>query len=497
MSLTLRSQKGSPLTFGEMDGNLAYLEELAQQGGGGGGSSYYDNGNSSQNTVIDWSRANLQELGIDNNPTLSFTGATAGQKLTLLLKRLAGESKKTITWANGVFWRDGKEFDLKAVGGVLLDENFEIGEGFDSSPEMIVIQPDGKILVGGNFTQFNGDSALGLVRLNPDGSRDTGFGIGEGFNGPIRTLALRSNGKILAGGSFSSFDGSYSHNNLVQLNQDGSLDEGFDIGGGFNSSVEALLIQPDGKILVGGFFTEFNEEAANRLIRLNINGSRDLGFETSAFNNGVYSLTQQSNGKIIVGGEFTDFNRTACNYIARLNTDGSFDNTFNVGSGFNSSVYSLVTQPDDKILVGGSFQLFDGEDAKFIVRLNPDGSRDVDFMIGEGFNNTVYALALQPSGKILVGGSFTSFDDNYSNNGLVNLNQDGSLDDTFVTGEGFNDTVYTLALQPNGGILAGGSFTSFDGSYSNNGILRLLQLVGDIYTPISLYYTGTKYIGNY
>jgi uncharacterized delta-60 repeat protein len=504
MALITRQSKGSKLSIAEMDGNLQYLEGLAQQGGGGGGSSYYDNGNSSQNTVIDWSRGDLQELGIDNNPTLSFTGAEAGQKLTLLLSREVGESR-TITWSDGVFWRDGKTFDLKAVSGVALDEGFNIGDGVvEGVVFSLVLQSDGKILVGGFFTEFNGNSVNGLVRLNVDGSRDNGFNIGDGFNNDIRSIVLQPDGKILVSGRFTSFDGN-SANGLVRLNTDGSRDTGFDIGSGIDGGeVISIVLQSDGKILVGGYFNSFDGNySTNNLVRLNADGSLDTDFDIGdGFNNDVNTIVLQPDGRILVGGRFTSFDGNSANGLVRLNVDGSRDTGFGIGDGFDGDpIFPLVLQSDGKILVGGGFTSFDGNTANCLVRLDADGSLDTGFDIGNGFNGFVYTIALQSEGKILVGGEFSTFDGNYSNGGLVRLNTDGSLDTEFGIGSGLDGPKgigipLSIVLQPDGRILVGGFFFSFDGNPANN-LMRLIELSGDAYTPVDLYYTGTRYIGDY
>jgi uncharacterized delta-60 repeat protein len=519
MALITRQSKGTKLSIAEMDGNLTYLEELAQQGGGGssgpqgpegqsgpqgpeggsggGGSSYYDNGNSSQNTEIDWSRASLQKIAIDNNPTLSFTGATAGQKLTLLLKQVIGEGKKTITWSDGVFWRDGEEFNLKKVNSVALDESFAIGAGFNSGELAIALQPDGGILVGGGFTEFDGNPANYLVRLNADGSIDTGFDIGTGFNGGVLSIALQPDGKILVGGQFTSFDGNAA-NRLVRLNADGSIDTGFGIGDGFSGTVRSIALQPDGRILVGGSFNTFDGNySGSSLARLNADGSIDTGFDIgTGFSGGVLSIVLQPDGGILVGGGFNSFDDDySNNRLVRLNADGSIDTGFDIGTGFNNLVYSIALQPDGGILTGGFFTQFDGNAANRLVRLNADGSLDESFDIGTGFSGGVLSIVLQPDGKILVGGSFNSFDDD-SAKSPVRLNPDGSLDTGFDIGAGFNDLVILIVLQADGKILVGGDFNSFDGNPANC-LARLIELSGDIYTPVNIYYTGDEYIGDY
>src|SRR5690606_21892439 len=106
---------------------------------------------------------------------------------------------------------------------------------------------------------------------------------------------------------------------------------------------------------------------------------------------------------------FNSFNGTARSRIARLNTDGSLDTTFNIGSGFNYRVYSIVTQTDGKIIVGGEFTSFNGTPRNYIARLNTDGSLDTTFNVGTGFNLSVNSISPQTDGKIIVGGWFSSF----------------------------------------------------------------------------------------
>jgi uncharacterized delta-60 repeat protein len=499
MPLILRQIKGSPLTFQEMDDNLVYLESLS-----GGGFSYYDNGASSVNTSIDWSNASLQKIEIDNDPTLSFTGAAVGQKLTLLLKQTIGDSKRTITWADGIFWRDGQAFDLSVARSISRDDGFDIGAGFINPTSLaevktLSVQPDGKILVGGGFSQFNGSEANGLARLNLDGTIDGSFDTSVGFSGgfapDVRSIALQPDGKILAGGLFTSFNGSTA-NRLARLNSDGTLDGGFDMSVGFNSSVNTIALQPDGKILAGGLFTSFNGSTANRLARLNSDGTLDVGFDMSTgFNSSVNTIALQPDGKILVGGQFTSFNGSTANRLARLNSDGTLDVGFDMSTGFSDNVLSIALQPDGKILVGGQFASFDGSTANRLARLNSDGTLDGGFDMSIGFSSSVYSIALQPDGKILVGGQFTSFKDKLANE-LARLNSDGTLDEGFDMTTGFNSRVQAIVLQPDSKILAGGTFSQFNDNLAVR-LVRLTQLSGDNYTPVHIYYTGDEYVGDY
>ena len=205
------------------------------------------------------------------------------------------------------------------------------------------IQPDGKIVVGGNFTSYNGNDQNYITRLNSDGSRDTSFTVGTGFDSGVNAFAIQPDGKIVVGGYFTSYNGT-SQNYITRLNSDGTRDTSFTIGTGFNSGVDAFAIQSDGKILVGGFFTSYNGTSQNRITRLNSDGTRDTSFTVgTGFDSGVNAFVIQPDGKIVVGGRFTSYNGTAQNRITRLNSDGSRDTSFTIGTGFDySTVYAIA-----------------------------------------------------------------------------------------------------------------------------------------------------------
>jgi uncharacterized delta-60 repeat protein/uncharacterized repeat protein (TIGR01451 family) len=342
----------------------------------------------------------------------------------------------------------------------------------------IVVQPDAKILLGGSFNSYNSVGKNCLVRLNSDGSVDNTFNIGTGANNIIYSVAIQPDGKILAGGLFTLFN-SVSKNRLVRLNGDGSIDNTFNIGTGISATVDfgiySIAIQSDSKILAGGWFNVFNGIARNTIVRLNADGSLDNTFTVGAGSTTypVYSITLQSDNRILAGGAFTSFNNIAKNYIVCLNTDGS-EGGVAVCKGADNSVSSIVVQPDDKILVGGSFENFNGVARNRLARLNPDGTVDHTFKIGTGADSDVGPIVLQVDGKILAGGAFTTFN-GIASSRLIRLNQNGSIDNTFNIGTGANNYVYTMAIQPDGKILVGGIFTTFNSAVSN----RLVRLNSD------------------
>ncbi|MFN9110378.1 MAG: delta-60 repeat domain-containing protein, partial [Bacteroidota bacterium] len=203
------------------------------------------------------------------------------------------------------------------------------------------------------------------------------------------------------------------------------------------SEVNSTLVQPDGKIIMGGFFNVggCGPTQGKQLVRLNSDGVIDGSFNPGSVNSNVFVITMQTDGKMIVAGNFTSIGGLVLNRIARLNPDGTLDSGFNPGLGFNHHVRSVNIQPDGKLIVGGLFTTFNGNTANRIVRLNPDGSQDATFNPGNGFNNYVYSTALMPDGRIVVGGQFTAYNGSLVNR-IARLNPDGSLDATFSTSAG-------------------------------------------------------------
>jgi len=460
---------------------------------------YLNVGNSNTDITINWALANVQEINLNDDPTISFTNSVPGKRQTLLLKQeLLGQ--RTITWDNNLIWSNSDEPIMQNIpysGGGNIDTSFVIGTGFNSGVQTIQLQPDGKIISGGNFTSYNGESYGRIIRLNTDASIDDSFIIDTGFNdGFVASIALQPDDKIVVGGTFTSYSGE-SYGRIIRLNTNGSIDTNFLSDIGFNNRVNTIKLQSDNKILVGGLFSSYSGVSINRIIRLNLDGSVDNSFVIgSGFNNTVRTITLQPDGKILVGGDFTTYSGVTRNRIIRLNTDGSIDASFVIGTGFDGQVFPIELQSDGKILVGGFYNSYSGVSRYFITRLNTDGSVDTSFVIGAGFGGLVNTIALQSDGKILVGGNFTSYS-GVSRNKIIRLNTDGSVDNSFVIGTGFNLSVDTITLQPNTKILVGGTFTS----YSGNAYNRFIRLDGydsqTKYNVVNIDYNGIYYIGSF
>ncbi len=408
-------------------------------------------------------------------------------------------------------------FITSAQNPAEIDTTFEIGTGFNggiayTTVYSIIIDDNDKILVGGDFNSYNGNTIDKIVRLNSDGSIDTSFNTGTGFTNTdiVYSVALQSDGKILVGGDFTSYNNNTPYNFLVRLNTDGSLDTSFNSGGiGFyiedDNYVRTIMVQSDDKILVGGNLSSYNSDgqAGREIIRLNANGTKDEGFyvpnltvDTNS-NATIQTMALQPDGKILAGGNFTKLSGGSQNRLVRLNNNGLKDNSFNIGTGFDGTVFSSIVQPDGKILVGGHYSTYNGSTSKYLERLNSDGTKDTSFNIGTGFQDykPVYAVRLQPDGKILVGGDFKTFNGN-NQNGLIRLNADGSKDTNFDIGLGFSVSltssgVNEISIQPDSKIIVGGTFHHY---YNNIPMGHIVRLVGDGVLSTNNYFKETMII---
>lgn len=349
-----------------------------------------------------------------------------------------------------------------------LDSLFVQGH-FNDAVLALARQPDGKLVVGGDFTVANSATRQRLARLlDVDGSLDPTFVAS--VNGTVYALLAQQDGKVVAGGAFSMVNGVI-RNGLVRLQTNGVVDTAFDPGGGMDQPVFALgeiLWQGGRKILAGGAFTTVRGVSRRGVVRLNDDGAVDTTFDPGSGANGtvyalvVYPTNSVHAGKVLLAGEFTEFNGQITPGVVRLNPDGSVDPTFRVGTGADGAVRALLLQPDGRILVGGGFTSFNGQPRIRLARLNDDGTLDGSFDPGLGANDTVWALALQPDQRIVVGGAFTRCS-GVTRGGITRLNPDGSVDPSINFGAGADAFVATLVMQPDAKIVLGGGFSTYDG----------------------------------
>ncbi len=342
--------------------------------------------------------------------------------------------------------------------GALVDLSFNPGSGANVEVRALAIQPDGKLLVGGHFTEFNGQRHVGFVRLNRDGSVDPKSTVQP--DGEIQSIAMQRDGKILLGGRFNTVNGQ-KQKGLVRLNPDLTVDRGFDCSSDKSDDIRAILAT-SAAIYIGGAPMSFHGTKFNHLARLDYSG-RPMPSVTGV-NGHIWSFAMQRNNQLLIGGEFTGIGGGRRLHLARINPDGQRDRSFAPNP--NKRLFSLLVQPDDKIVIVGSFDKVADTTMHGVARLNPDGTVDNTFNIGAGANSSVQGLALQSDGKIVIGGTFHSFDGRPVDC-LARLNRDGSLDTTFVP-RGITTVVRSIAVQADGNIVVGGAFDKVDGADRRN-----------------------------
>jgi uncharacterized delta-60 repeat protein len=342
----------------------------------------------------------------------------------------------------------------------------------------LALQSDGKVIVAGDFTKANSAQRAGFARLKTDGSNDSSFNVGSGFTGSgisnlPNVIAVQPDGRILVAGEFRKFNG-VDVRKLVRLNSDGSLDESFivPIIEGPSASVyqfKVVLPLSNGKILIGGDFYVFGETARRYLLRLNSDGTLDSTFNTSV-NGIVFSIVLQPDGKLMVGGFFNSINGAARTGVARLNSDGTVDARFNTGLSVLSAL-KIIQQSDGKYLI------YTNSSLTSLRRVNSDGSADTSFVSPSV--TEIYQIYVQPDGMIVIAGNFRSI--NGTPRGyLARLKNDGSLDGFYLR-EGANASIYALVAQPDGKLLVGGYFSTIGGVVRTGGLARLNNIP---FTPL-------------
>ena len=210
---------------------------------------------------------------------------------------------------------------------------------------------------------MNGENRFEVARLNADGTLDTSFGNPNAL-AATRSGVVQPDGRIVIGGAFDSVGG-VTRNFIARLNANGTLDTAFNPNA--NGPVDAVVLQPDGRIVIAGEFTMVGGVTRNRIARVNANGTLDTGFNPN-LNDLVQSTALQADGKIIVGGWFTRVGDVTRMSLARLNANGSLDATFGAVD-MNGVLVSVALQGDGKILMGGNFSTVNGATRGSFARL--------------------------------------------------------------------------------------------------------------------------------
>lgn len=343
---------------------------------------------------------------------------------------------------------------LLGVDG-LVDMAFSVFARRQGIVRAIAVQNDGKVLLGGRFRIVNGVERHGISRNNPDGTIDTSFipftnGLLLHQQQDINEIIVQPDGKILTSG-----------NRLRRFNTDGTEDTGFSNSDSHND----ISLQPDGMIL----------GATTRVRRYSSDGVIDNTFQSLVANGEIYKVHIQPDGKILLAGDFTEVGGVIRGRVARLNSDGSLDTSFNPPGGANDTVRDIALQDDGKVLLVGEFTGLGGNTGQIGVgRLNSDGAFDSSFA-NQTIHGTGRSVFVQKDGKIIVG-SQNQFAGVFGKS-LVRFNSNGTSDLSLDVNP--NGDIYDLEMQSDGKILIGGSFSRVEGISK----VRVARLNNDSVAP--------------
>lgn len=416
---------------------------------------------------------------LDNTPT---SGINIGWDIT--------SAPSSISW--GQFKGDMGMIGIynRALTDAEMDYNFDATQYRypDFGP------PLPSLILHGTATTYNGNPISGISLVKTNGDYNTVFAQGTGFSGGAVLSSLqRTVNSFMAVGSFTSYNGT-ACNRIVRLFKNGTIDSSFTMGTGFDASVQSIAQDGSGNYYVGGSFLSYNGTPCSRLIKLFANGTVDPSFNGLAFSGvsasaiGVSYINKiiiDRFGKIYVCGNFWSYGGTVSRGIVRLNTNGTIDTVFNLSaSGFNNDVTNIAIDPVSyKLYCTGGFSTYKGTNYYRIIRLNEDGSIDTVFNTtdlsggpeGYGFRSTPVrtdVVALQSDGKLIVIGDFINY--NYvTKNKIIRLTTTGTIDNTFNSGTGFDARASALRINADDTIWVGGQFTTYKGAPAN-GIIKLL-----------------------
>jgi len=341
--------------------------------------------------------------------------------------------------------------------------------GADKPIEVLLTQPDGKILVGGKFMTLRGQTRVGIGRLNSDGTLDNEFS--SDIDGSVRLISLQRDGKLLLG-EFPQKESA----KISRLNYDGTRDPQFS-SPGLIFEFRSIAIRNDGSILIAGTTWQWiGPEGSitlvntpllsnlSHLVILNADGTLEDSYRMRKQGVWIYepdhdlvpvanmvgikpinAIAVQADGKILLGGCFASLGNQKRKNFGRLNSDGSVDTDFEANA--NDYVGVICLQNDGKILVGGTFTKLQGQKCKHICRLHPDGKPDHSFY-GE-ISELVHAISVQSDGKILV----------QTQVGLMRLHSNGVADESFKQPKFKGGHLNAFSIQQDGKIVIGGTFT--------------------------------------
>lgn len=324
----------------------------------------------------------------------------------------------------------------------------------------VAVQDDGRLLIGGQFTQVDGQPRPYLARLAADGTLAAALAFPDD---QVNALAVLADGHILIAGDFRNVAGA-AHHYVARLRPDGQPDPGFQSGIGHTAGIRVARIaaQADGKVIVAGGFATVSGQPRPGLARLNADGTNDSSFTPPALGGQIDALALQADGRLVLAGNFDIFGEDCpSDCIARLDRHGAPDAGFQVVPVLGL-VSHLAVQADDRILVGGEFGGLGSHDTFFVGRLGPDGGPD------PGFTNTgmryshIHRIEPLPDGRVVIAGEIGWGSSGPTLDRVARLLPDGQRDLGFAEPL-LDNQIIGSALQPDGQLLLGGMFTLVDG----------------------------------
>lgn len=349
------------------------------------------------------------------------------------------------------------------------DPEFDDG-GLNNYVQVLQVQSDGAILVGGAFTFFGSTPANRFTRLNMNGTLDDDYNtnMGSGLDNAVLGIEIDAFGRAVVCGFFTTANG-LPYPKIVRFNTDGTVDETFVVGTGFSGSFgycQDMTIMPDGTIICGGAFTHYNGTPANDIIALNPDGSINVFWDFGTGFNGlqVQEIEADADGNILVASTATQYNGVPCRPLTRLFPGGVLDASFLPQHGGGNGILIL---PDGRILCAGAPNTVAGVFYPGLVCANPDGTLDTSFMnnLGTFLGNWSYQdVAMMSDGNgVLLSGQMFGLPSGPQNVRLVRILLDGTPDTNFDTGVGPNAICADAMIDPvSGGMIVVGFFTQFD-----------------------------------
>ncbi len=408
--------------------------------------------------------AHTNDYVVDTNAISATVAPGASTTFTVtFIPTATGTRTAAIHIANNDSDENPFDITLTGTGNKAGDLDLVFNPNVNEFVRHAAIQADGKIVINGFYTSVGGTLRTNIARVNADGTLDASFNPAP--DSTLDALTLESNQKILVGGFFTTISGQ-ARTRIARLNTNGTADAA--LNSGANQIVSSIVPQPDGKLILCGNFTSVAGLTRNRIARLNTDGTVDTNFNPNA-DSSVTSALVQPDGKIIVWGNFQLIGNMARQRFARLNADGTTDGSYNPANGTDGTVTCAAMQPDGKLLVGGTFQNFAGVARSRIARLNTDGTADASF--APVANESLSSIAIQTDGKILVVGSFTSIA-GATRNFIARLQTNGTIDTVFNPVH--VGSISGISVQPDGKIIITGGFTS-SGGQTRNRIARLIN----------------------